>query len=364
MTKGMSPRLKTALLFTALFTAIGLLFFTSTYLNDLARQHYGTAPERMLEEMTGAYTALVLVPFVLWIARRFPVRADTWRTAIAILFLGGVAYSVAHTTLMAISRTIISPLVGLGSYDYGIMVYRYPMEGSKDVIFFAIMIGFVAFFDRLRVARAAEVTAADLHTKLAEAKLENLRLQLHPHFLFNTLNAISSVMYEDVHKADAMLTKLSDFMRRVLASGGVHEVSLDEELDVERMYVEIMHTRLERNLSVAIHVADDARDAVVPFMLLQPLLENSIRHGMGSGRAAIDIGIDVSRANGSTVIEVVDNGMGIPESGIVARGHGLANVESRLQHMYGQDCTFAIGARPEGGTRVRLVFPFATGGAA
>src|SRR5260370_20374202 len=156
------------------------------------------------------------------------------------------------------------------------MFYRYPMEASKDVMYFMVMIGCVTLIDRFAEARRVELAAADLQTKLAQAQLENLRLQLHPHFLFNTLNAISSVMYEDVRKADAMLSKLSEFLRTVLASGGVHNVPLDEELAVEKMYVDIMTTRLERNLTLHVEVEDGARDAVVPFMLLQPLLENSI----------------------------------------------------------------------------------------
>jgi two-component sensor histidine kinase len=343
-----------------LFTAVGLLFFTSGYFDDLARQNYGTAPRRLTEELVGAYTALLLVPFVIWVARRFRITRETWLVTVPITIAAAIVYSLVHTTFNAFGREVVSLATGQGHYSYGIMFYRYPMEAAKDIIYFMVGIGTVDVLDRIAQARRTELAAADLEAKLAQTQLDNLKLQLHPHFLFNTLNAISSVMYEDVAKADEMLSKLSEFLRTVLESSGVHEVPLEEELHVERMYVDIMTTRLERNLRLGVHVDDAARDAVVPFMLLQPLLENSIRHGMQGDRLSLDLAIDVQRRNGSTVISVTDDGNGIAVD--AARGIGLKNIESRLSHMYGAAATFSIGPRADGGTRATIVFPFATAG--
>ncbi len=345
----------------AVYTAIAALFFSYRYFDDLARQTYGTWGIRLVEEATGAYTALVLLPFIVWVARRFRPTLDRWYVTPLIWLAGAIIYSAAHTTLMALSREVIYRVLGWGDYHYGIMTFRYPMEASNDVIWFFVIASTINFLDRMAAARRAELAAAGLQTKLAEAKLENLRLQLHPHFLFNTLNAISSVMYEDVQKADEMLSKLSDFLRVVLASSGVNEVPLDEELAVERMYVDIMTTRLERQLSLDIHVAEDAREASVPFMLLQPLLENSIRHGMGDGREALDLGIDVRRTNGSTVISVSDDGAGF--NPVAQTGIGLNNVSSRLEQMYGKNASFSIERRSQGGTLATLRFPFSRGAA-
>ena len=357
----MTPRrFRTPLLFFGLYTAIGMLLFSAGYLDDLSRQHYGTWPRRLTEELVGAYTALVFLPFAMWVARRFRIRRENLVPALAVTIAAALAYSVAHTTLNAFGRDAVSLATGQGAYDYGIMFYRYPMEASKDVLYFLVSIGFINFFDGLERGRAATLAASELQTQLAQAQLENLRLQLHPHFLFNTLNAISAVMYEDVAKADRMLAQLSDFLRVVLASGNVQVVPLEEELNVERMYVAIMTTRLEQRLALTVDVEPEARDAQVPFMLLQPLLENCIRHGMPPGRDRLDITIGVRRVNGSTLVEVTDDGSGFREG--ARRGHGLAIVESRLAHLFGDASDFAIATAAAGGTRVSLRFPYARAG--
>jgi two-component sensor histidine kinase len=350
-------RLLTTLTFFALFTLLGWFSFESKFLDDLTRSHQGTLGRRILEESTGVYSFLVLLPFVIWLTRRFPISKRNWFVTIPIALGGAVVTSIAHTTLMAVSRALIAPAVGLGPYDYGIMWYRYPMEFSNDVVSYALIVAAVYGWDRIAAARRAELDAAELRTKLAEAHLENLRLQLNPHFLFNTLNAISAVMYEDVRKADEMLAKLSDFLRTVLASSGVHFVPLEEELAVERTYVDIMTTRLERRLVFNLRVDEAARRAAVPFMILQPLLENSIRHGLTPESGALAITVDVARNGDATVISVADDGAGFAPS-LERFGHGLQNVRARLAYTYGSAANFEVGPRPHGGTLATLRFPF------
>lgn len=354
----MKSRLANAALFFALFTAIGLLFFSYYLLGDLARHVTGTALPRFIEEMTGAYTAVIVLPIVIWTLKRVPFSAAKWPLALLAQFGGMIVYTVGHTTLMAISRGVIFPLVGLGTYDYGIMRFRYPMEASQDVIIYAIVVGFAYVFDRLRQAREAEMHTAELQTRLAQAQLDNLKLQLHPHFLFNTLNAISSVMYEDVAKADAMLAQLSDFLRLVLDSSGVHEVSLERELTVERMYVDIMKTRLESRLNLLLDVEPGLHDAAIPFMVLQPLIENSIKHGLPPGSNTLDIAVVARKEGATTVIAVRDNGVGLRSSGMPEH-HGLANVRSRLAHMYGSAAALTVMPAIDRGTQATLRIPFA-----
>lgn len=339
----------------AAYTAIGVLLTLYRYLEAVSNRHNVSILPYAIDEMTGAYTALVAIPIAIWAARRFPISRQTWTTGIPVAIGGALVYTVIHTTLMWGTRLVLYPVTGLGAYDYGNMIFRYPMEGSNDLIIFAFVTGFVYGWKALETARQAELATAELHTKLAEAELENLRLQLNPHFLFNTLNAISAVMYEDVRKADEMIAKLSDFLRLVLESDGVHEVPLDEEVEVERKYVDIMTARLEQRLDLRVRVGDDVRSALVPFMILQPLLENSIRHGVPSGRGAIEISVEATRRNGSTVIAVSDDGVGYAPAG--EPGRGLSIVRSRLAHMYGEGAGLTIERRTPG-TLAVVTLPF------
>jgi len=333
-----------------LFTAVGLLFFSYHYLDDLARQHTGTFVPRFIEEMTGAYTAMLLVPAIIWVTRRFP-----WPAQIPAV----IVYSIVHTTLMALTRAAIFPAAGLGHYDYGIMLYRYPMEASHDLILYPIVIGFIYFYDRIRRAREAEINAATLQCELTEAKLANLRLQLHPHFLFNTLNAVSAVMYEDVRKADAMLARLSEFLRVILSTADTADITLDEELQIERLYVDIMKARLENKLQMTIVVDPDARIARVPALILQPIIENAIRHGMGTERSDLDTIIRIECKAGEVGVYVRDNGLGIGP-GALQYGHGLSNVSSRLTHAFGESAALRVAQLEPRGTEVCLQFPLRT----
>lgn len=343
----------------ALFTAIGLLFFSYHYLDDLARLNYGTGPGRFIEEMTGAYAALALFPLVLALARRYPLHGPSWLAALPVQALGLALYSVAHTTLMALSRAVLFPLAGLGTYDYGVMAYRYPMEASHDAIAYAVMVASIAFIDRINRARASELAAATLQAELAQTKLENLRLQLHPHFLFNTLNAISAVMYEDVRRADAMLVRLSDFLRVILTSSDSPEILLQEELQIERMYFNVMQARLESKLRLAFDIDTRAESALVPSLILQPLIENAIQHGMGASREQLDIDIAARRAGDHIELCVRDNGAGLHGKPVRdGSGRGIANVKSRLGHLYGERFTFDMLPNGSGGTDVNLRFPY------
>jgi two-component system LytT family sensor kinase len=264
---------------------------------------------------------------------------------------------------MAISRHFLAPLMGLGPYDYGIMTYRYPMEFSNDLIGFTVIVGLYSFYQRLRIAQAQQLAAAELQTKLVQAQLENLRLQLQPHFLFNTLNTISSVMYEDVRAADAMITQLSDLLRLTLQASRAHEIPLAEELEITRLYLDLIQKRFENKLRVTYVIDPSLNETLVPQLILQPLLENSLRHGMKSGSSAMDLSIAAHRENGSLILQVSDTGSGLGEiepSGAFGRGVGLSNIRDRLAHLYGDRQQFSIANRPSGGAEVTLRVPLHT----
>jgi two-component system LytT family sensor kinase len=360
------PPLPRALSWTVLFliyTGIAVLLTGYRYLDDLSRQHPGTLPMRALEEITGVYSVFILLPFVFRFAHLYLFPRKSWVRVVIWHLVGSIGFSFAHTTLMAISRQIISPLVGLGPYDYGIMLFRYPMEFSNDLVSFTSIVGLYYYFLRFRVAQAQQLAAAHLQTKLAEAQLENLRLQLQPHFLFNTLNTISSVMYEDVQAADVMLTQLSDLLRLTLRASRTHEIPLAEELQITRLYLDLMQKRFEDKLRVSYAIDPALDNSLVPQLILQPLLENSLRHGVKPGGEVMNISIAAVRENGNLVLRVSDTGAGLGSMNsttVFGRGVGLSNIRDRLAQLYGAGQEFTIGNRATGGAEVTVRVPFRT----
>jgi two-component system LytT family sensor kinase len=359
------PRARTWTVLFLLYTLIAVLMTGYRYLDDLTRQIPGTFPLRALEEGTGVYSVFLMLPLVFRFARVYLFERKGWLRLGFLHLVGAVLFSAAHTTMMAISRHFIAPLIGLGDYDYGIMTYRYPMEFSNDLIGFTVIVGLYSFYQRLRIAQAQQLAAAELQTKLAQAQLENLRLQLQPHFLFNTLNTISSVMYEDVRAADAMITQLSELLRLTLRASRAHEIPLAEELEITRLYLDLMQKRFENKLRVTYAIDPSLNDSLVPQLILQPLLENSLRHGMKPGSVAMELSIAAHRENGSLILKVSDTGSGLRENdsaGVFGRGLGLSNIRDRLAHLYGDGQQFSIANRPSGGAEVTLRVPLHTSG--
>lgn len=342
------------------FSAFGLLSFAYRYLDDLARNQPHTFARRMLEELTGAYSAALLFPVLLWIARRIRFHRDNWIRMLPLHLLTMVCFSFFDTTLMAISRKLLSPLFGLGPYDYGIMRYRYPMEFALHVVAYCVLVSGIYVVDFYREARNRQLSAAEMETQLAQAQLHNLRLQLQPHFLFNALNTISSVMHEDVQRADAMLAQLSDLLRRTLQGADSHEVPLEEELALLKSYLAIMKARFGDDLSVDFSVEPLVSEALVPQLILQPLVENSIRHGREAGFGRVDVRVSAQREDGRLMLRVSDNGPGIPalESGAWRKGLGLSNTEERLEGMYGDDHQLVLENASGGGLTVTVRLPF------
>jgi len=319
------------------FTTFGFLNFEYRYLDNLARGFHHTFAMRLFEEMTGAYVGLLLFPLVVWAIRRARIRRDNWWVAVPFNLLAMCIFSVADTTGMSLVRRLLAPLFGLGHYDYGNMLYRYPMEFALHVLLFWFAVGAIYTFDSYREARDRQLASADLEARLAEVQLKNLQLQLQPHFLFNALNTISSVMYEDVRRADTMLAQLSDLLRRTLQTGHSQEVPLQEELALVKSYIAIMEERFGDNLQVEFDVDPLIVSALVPQLILQPLVENSMRHALHPQTAKLTLSIRATRENSELLLRVQDNGPGmpVPTIGHENKGIGLSTTQQRLRSLYG-----------------------------
>ena len=219
--------------------------------------------------------------------------------------------------------------------------------------------GVVAVEHALRYARQArerELAASQLRAELAEAKLEVLKRQLHPHFLFNTLNSISMLMFENVTLANRMLLRLSELLRAGLTSDSPHEVSLERELAFLERYLDIERIRFGDRLTIDVHVDPATLGARVPNLLLQPLVENAIRYGVAAVDRASKVAISAERSGDELRLHVRDDGPGLPRH--PRRGVGLSNTEARLRQLYGNDQRLELITPSDGGLLVSIAIPY------
>ncbi len=346
----------------AMLAALGLawtlLTFSYKALDRVAWGLPARAGITLLEQFTGVFTGVALLPLIVWITRRFEPggrRRWRWLPAHAAAF---VAFSAGHTSLIWGTRLVLAPLLGLGRYEYATDIpVRYLMEAGSDGTLYITVVLFVLIFDRWRAAQRKELELARVQTRLAEARLHALQAQIHPHFLFNTLNTISSVMYDDVAAADAMISGLGELLRRTMAAGAA-EVPLAEELVLLELYLNIMRARFESGLDVRLSVEDAARNAAVPPLLLQPLVENAIRHGAPAPPEPARIVVSAARVGDDLRLEVRDNGPGVPDAAALpARGVGLANTADRLAQLHGDAARVEVANVETGGLRVTLRLP-------
>ena len=307
------------------------------------------------------YAWAVLVPGMLWMARRFRFERTWWVRWLTIHFGGVLVFTFLHAAITAAAR------VGIIRYGWDRPASYLPqlrelffLNFDWEMMTYWAVIGLSHAVHFHREARNRALTAAQLETRLAEAQLQALQRQLHPHFLFNTLHTISALMHRDVEAADSMLARLSDLLRLTLNRIGTQQVALREELDFVTKYLEIERTRYGDRLRVDVDVDPATLDAAVPSFVLQPLVENAVRHGIAPQRRGGRIWIRASRARDRLRLVVGDDGHGVSAEKLLAfnTGVGLTNTRTRLQHLYGEGHSFDFKTPPAGGLEVTVLIPF------
>jgi len=351
------PRAGAVVFAAAAFMA--LISFWYRYSDVLARG--GTEPFqlKLIEETTGVFGAVLLLVPVVWFARTLRWRGVPWPRQVLLHLPVITLFGGLHTLLLWGSRSVLLPLAGLGRYDYGDMPLRFAMELGIQVPVYLLTVAGALTVEHVREARARELRLARLEGELARARLVNLEHQLRPHFLFNALNTVSSVMYEDRDRADRILADLAQFLRASLRHSEAHEVTLGEELENLELFLAIARARFEERLEVDVDVGEGERGAAVPVLLLQPLLENALRHGDPGEEHPARIRVSARSENGRLALEVTDDGPGEGNRADESAGHGigLENTRRRLELLYPGDHRFEAGDRPGGGFRVRIEIP-------
>jgi len=347
-------RINFVLILFGVATIIALLYSLEQYsYNRLVGAPVSLA--RLLPvELTFTYAWALLTPLVMMVARRFPLwghrRATNWFMQLAAM----VAFVVLHVSMFSLADAALDPVVTVRSLPALFSQYLLSWTVLDGIVFCTL----VAIHNALvyyRVSKDRALRASQLEMRLAQAQLQMLRMQLQPHFLFNTLHSISALMHKDVRRADSMIAALSDLLRMSLQNIGAQEVPLQAELEFLQRYVEIMSLRFGDRLHVAIDVDPDVRDARVPNLFLQPLVENSFRHGFGDlGRGSVSI--SVSRDGDMLRCEIHDDGRGLRVGH--KEGVGLASTRQRLAHLYGDQQSFSLSGAPGAGVHVIMTIPF------
>jgi two-component system, LytTR family, sensor kinase len=347
------------LAYTAFWLGVGLFFSLAEW------QHYmragGLHPwEPFLWEMSGALTTGLLAVAVYrcndWLlARRLGLAAR-----LAAYLAGVLVFAPLHSALMYGGRYAVYALAGL-HYDPGNLRTVRSYESAKDVVSYALVLGLAmgwrAFQREQR--QAAEVERLNAH--LAEARLARLREQIQPHFLFNTLNLVSSVMHEDVERADRILAELADLLRQSMRAGELAEHTLAQEMRWVEPFLSIMRQRFGERLRTRVAISEAAGACIVPTLLLMAPVENAVKHGVARSTAGADVDVVADVVDGQLRIDIVDTGdAGVePQAG----GTGLANARARLATLYGEAAGVTL-QREDGRTRVRVALPARTGAGA
>jgi two-component system, LytTR family, sensor kinase len=342
------------LLLFAVATVIALLYSVERYFYNQLVGYPVSLTQLVPAELIFTYAWALLTPLVMHTAKRFPVwghpSVRNWAVQIAAM----VTFVVIHLVIFSLATVALDPAVSMSGLPrvFGQSMLSWTVLDS--LVFCAIVVVHHAVV-YYRVSKDRALRASQLETRLAQAQLQMLRMQLQPHFLFNTLHSISALMHKDVRRADSMVAALSDLLRMSLQNIGAQEVPLQSELDFLQRYVEIMTLRFGERLKVSIEVDPETRDARVPNLFLQPLVENSFRHGFGDlGQGSI--AISVRRDGDMLRCDVVDDGRGLRAGH--KEGVGLASTRQRLAHLYGERQIFSLRGAPGEGVHVTMAIPF------
>jgi signal transduction histidine kinase len=305
-------------------------------------------------------TWLVILPPTLLLARRWPITTPVrwWRLAIA--FIARPVLAVVATVLQLQLHFVLTdvgvlPATATPLWDEGGTMF-YVGRFTEGVVLAMVALVIDALYVRARAEHARELRDARLVSQLAEARLAALTMELQPHFLFNTLNAISTLVHSDADAADRMIARLSTLLRRTLEAGRLPMASLTEEIQLLEMYLDIQRIRFGPRLSVAVDVPDELHDAQVPRLLLQPLVENAIQHGLTPKPGRVRLDVRARREGDALILSVRDDGVGVAPD--MREGTGLTNTRSRLAQLYPERHRVSLGADASGGTHVFLKIPF------
>jgi two-component system, LytTR family, sensor kinase len=350
------------------WTAAGLFYITQDFMTRLSRNESIAWRNVFLGWMAAMYICAAFTPLILWLGRRWAVDAGNRWQPIAFHLGASVVFSLVSTALEVpalVAIGMLPPVRQPVSFVAGFWILL-PYDLHGGIIRYWAVIGLQALFRSNREARRRErealelkVQSSQLAEQLTASQLSALKMQMHPHFLFNTLGAVMVLVRQRKgQEAETMLSRLSDLLRHTLDDVETQEVPLWRELDFLRLYLSIEQVRFQDRLRIRIDAGPEVTDALVPHMVLQPIVENAVRHGLGQSEEPVLIHVSVSRLKGQLALTVEDDGPGCPDPVFREKGIGLTNTKNRLNRLYGDGATFSAENRVPRGVQVTMVLPY------
>jgi two-component system LytT family sensor kinase len=345
------------------WTVIAFFFAGQFYYSRLLSERPLTWREAAAPQFLYAYLWVLGTVLVLWLAERFPVEGRLWRRNVPVHLLCATAFVFVISGLFHVVYFFLLVKSPGQHYAFATTFQWIIYNSSENYGIYGLVLLLNQVFRYYRRLREGELRTSRLQTQLTQAQLEALKMQLQPHFLFNTLHSISALLHRDPDAADRMIARLGDFLRLTLENSGTQRVSLQKELEFLTCYLEIERVRFQDRLTTSVEVDTAALDAPVPNLILQPIVENAIRHGIAQTRGPGRVEISAKREHGSLRIRVRDNGPGLvaitrPDDGL-KEGLGLSNTRARLEQLYGAAHRFELENAPGGGLIVTLEIPAA-----
>ncbi|PWT93728.1 MAG: sensor histidine kinase [Blastocatellia bacterium] len=356
-------RILIALIVIGIWVFLGLIYAAPVYV-EMRAEVMNHAAWRIFSWATLTWSAwAIATPSMVWLARRFPLVGSRWKYNLLVHFPAFLIVSIFHSAVATFVVLSVKPFDNMGALPMKFwprFIARLPSSVGSDLLIYGAVVGVCHAIDFYGKYRERESTAAQLETQLAKAQLDSLRMQLHPHFLFNTLNGIVGLVRDNRNDAAVgMLVGLSDLLRHALEHSDEQEIELREELNFIQLYLKIQQMRFSDRLKVHINAEDDVLKALVPNLLLQPLTENALKHGIGRSTKTDEVAINCQAEEGFLKISITDNGVGLPPNWQLrsSSGIGLANTLARLEQLYNGDHRLDVRNRPSGGVEVLIVVP-------
>jgi len=343
---------------------LGVIYAAPIYL-EVRAESMGHAAWRVFSWSILSWLAWApLTPAIVWVARRYSLVGERWKRNLLIHLPAFLLISAVHSAAATWVTLAVKPFDNMGSSPQAFWPrFLGRIQGSlgSDLLIYGGVVGICYALDYYRKYRERELLATRLEAQLAQAQLDSLRMQLHPHFLFNTLNSIVGLVRDQKNQAAvSMLVGLSDLLRHTLDHSARQEVELREELNFIKLYLSIQEMRFSDRLQIEFNIDPSSAKAMVPNLILQPLTENALRHGIGRSADSGVLGIRSAVEDDQLRLTVYDNGAGLPDDWQMkgSAGIGLANTAARLQQLYDDNHQFDIRNRAGGGVEVVIVIPF------